>query len=348
MPLNQFSKAGMFAFGLVILFITSYELFWRSQGFSPTFNDDEALWAKKRAQVYQPAGDATVFIGSSRIKYDLDIPTWRAITGEDAIQLAMAGSNPRPILTDLANDSSFNGKLVIDVMENLFFSPFAYQATAQKAVGYFHDITPAQRMSAVLNYSAENNLVFLEETKFGLSALLTDLDIPNRIGVFSIPPFPKHFGLNTADRQSYMSQHFLQDTCLQNWQTNVWKQLGILNENRGVGGDTLENILMSVRQSIEKIRARGGQVIFVRTPDSGPLKKASRLSYPRNLYWNRLLLQTHCEGIHFEDYPETANYICPEWSHLSSADAIKYTKQLAWILQEDKGWQFRKKITHAF
>ena len=113
-------------------------------------------------------------------------------------------------------------------------------------------------------------------------------------------------------------------------------------------GDTLEDILMSVRQSIEKIRARGGQVIFVRTPESGPLIKASHLSYPRNLYWNRLLLHTHCEGIHYLDYPETADYTCPEWSHLSSTDAIHYTKQLAWILQEEKGWQFRKKITHAF
>ena len=102
MPMNQFSKAGMLAIALVILFITSYELFWRSQGFAATFNDDEALWAKKRAQVNLPAGAATVFIGSSRIKYGLDIPTWRAITGEDAIQLAMAGSNPRPVLTDHA------------------------------------------------------------------------------------------------------------------------------------------------------------------------------------------------------------------------------------------------------
>ena len=105
---------------------------------------------------------------------------------------------------------------------------------------------------------------------------------------------------------------------------------------------------MSVRQSVEKIRARGGQVIFVRTPESGPLKKATHLSHPRNLYWNRLLLHTHCEGIHYLDYPETADYTCPEWSHLSSTDAIHYTKQLAWILQEEKGWQFRKKITHAF
>jgi hypothetical protein len=345
MPFNHFLKAGLLAFVLVIAFVTSYEFFWRSKGFQATFNDDEALWAKKRADVYKPAGKATVFIGSSRIKFDLDIDTWRQLTGEDAIQLAMVGTNPRPILTDLANDSSFNGKLIIDVTENLFFSHSNYQVSAKKGISYFHDLTPAQRTSSLLNAGLEKNLVFLEEKRFGLNALLTDLNIPNRKGVFSLPPMPKDFGLTTADRQDYMSPRFLRDTCLQKWQTDVWKYIGILSERGGVGGDTLENILEEVKISLDKIRARGGKIMFVRTPESGPLKKAASISHPRNQYWNRLLLYAHCEGIHYMDYRETDHFICPEWSHLSSTDAITYTKHLAWVLQEEKGWQFNKKIT---
>lgn len=344
MPSNQFLKAGLLAIALIIVFISSYELYWRSQGFTPTFNDDEALWAAKRREVYKPACSATVFIGSSRIKFDLDIDTWRQITGEDAVQLALVGTNPRPLLDDLADDSAFNGKLVIDVMESLFFAPAAYQVSAKKGIEYYHHLTPAQRMSLALNYSAENNFVFLEQNRFSLDALLTDWDIPNRPGVFSLPPFPKDFGLTTADRQSYMSEKFLRDTCMQNWQMEIWKKIGVVNEKRGVGGDTLENILAGVKASIDKIRARGGQVIFVRTPESGAMKKAAHLSHPRNFYWNRLLLYTHCEGIHYEDYAETAHFICPEWSHLATRDAITYTKQLAWILQNEKGWQFNKRV----
>lgn len=335
----------MLAIALVIAFAAGYELSWRSKGFPVSFNDDEALWAKKRAQVYQPTHNATVFIGSSRIKFDLDIPTWRQITGEDAVQLAMVGTNPRPILTDLANDVNFNGKLIIDVMEDLFFSPAFYQVNAKKGIAYFHDITPAQRISAVLNDGLERNLVLLEEKRFGLNALLTDLNLPNRKGVFSLPPFPKNFGLTTADRQDYMTPKFLRDTCLQKWQTEIWKNIGILNEKRGVGGDTLENIFTEVKLNLDKIRARGGQIIFIRTPESGPLKKSAALSHPRNLYWNRLLINAQCEGIHYMDYPETDHFICPEWSHLSSTDAVTYTKHLAWTLQEEKGWQFNKKIS---
>ncbi len=344
MPLRHFLKAGLLAIVLVIVFMTGYELYWRSKGFPVSFNDDEALWAKKRSAVYQPAHAATVFIGSSRIKFDLDIETWRNITGEDAIQLAMVGTNPRPLLTDLANDSAFNGKLIIDVTESLFFSPANYQVSARKGISYFHDLTPAQRMSSVLNYGLESKLVCLEEKRFGLNALLTDLNISNRKGVFSLPPMPKDFGLTTVDRQDYMSPKFLRDTCLQRWQTDIWKQLGVAIEMRGIGGDTLENIIADVKHSLDMIRARGGQIIFVRTPESGAMQKASVASYPRNMYWNRLLLNTHCEGIHYLDYPETDHFICPEWSHLSSTDAITYTKYLAWILQEEKGWQFNKKI----
>jgi hypothetical protein len=257
----------------------------------------------------------------------------------------MVGTNPRPMLTDLANDSSFNGKLIIDVMEDLFFSYSSYQVSAKKGISYFHDMTPAQRASIFLNDWMENKLVFLEEKRFGLNTLLTDLDIPNRKGVFSLPPFPKDFGVTTADRQTYMTPKFLRDTCLQKWQTEIWMNLGILNERRGVGGDTLENIFTEVKHNLDMIRARGGQVIFIRTPESGPMIKAAAFSHPRNLYWNRLLINTQCEGIHYMDYPETDHFICPEWSHLSSADAITYTKHLAWILQEEKGWQFNKKIT---
>jgi hypothetical protein len=156
---------------------------------------------------------------------------------------------------------------------------------------------------------------------------------------------PKSFGLTTADRQDYMTPGFLRDTCSQKWLTEVWKTIGILSGKRGIGGDTLENILSDVRLCLDKIRSRGGQVIFVRTPESGPMQVAASSSHPRNLYWNRLLLYSQCEGIHYMDYPATDHFICPEWSHLSPTDAIAYTKHLAWILQEEKGWQFNKKIS---
>ena len=91
-------RAGALALSLSFIAILSWELHLRHQGNKLTYDDNEALWADKRARVYEPADKATVFIGSSRIKYDLDIDTWRTLTGKDAIQLANVGSSPRAVL----------------------------------------------------------------------------------------------------------------------------------------------------------------------------------------------------------------------------------------------------------
>ena len=92
------------------------ELRLRSQGLKVDYDDNPALWAdKRRKAINLPADKATVFIGSSRIKYDLDINTWRKLTGDEPVQLAMEGNSPLPIMDDLAADEKFKGKLVVDV-----------------------------------------------------------------------------------------------------------------------------------------------------------------------------------------------------------------------------------------
>ena len=89
---KHFLNAAILAFILVLVFVMSWELYWRSRGFGVSYNDDKILWASKRKEIYKPADQATVFIGPSRIKFDLDIPTWEMLTGEKAIQLAIVGS----------------------------------------------------------------------------------------------------------------------------------------------------------------------------------------------------------------------------------------------------------------
>src|SRR5215207_4354866 len=121
-----FLKAGILALVLISATITSWELYLRYQGRGISYDDGGGLWSDKRKQVYEPIDKATVFIGSSRIKYDLDIPTWQRITGDRAIQLANVGSSPLLMLDDLSKDEQFRGKLVIDVTEFLFFAQAPY------------------------------------------------------------------------------------------------------------------------------------------------------------------------------------------------------------------------------
>src|SRR5215217_7750298 len=144
---NHFLKAGILAIVTILSFIICWEVFLRHKGYSVSFDDGGPLWSDKRAQAYQPSDKATVFIGSSRIKFDLDIPTWEKLTGEKAIQLAIVGSSPLPVLHNLADDKNFKGKLVVDVTEGLFFSPSPGSSrTPRENIQYYDKRTPTQKV----------------------------------------------------------------------------------------------------------------------------------------------------------------------------------------------------------
>src|SRR5882757_5026598 len=113
MPANNLSRAAVFALLLVVLVIGGWEVYLRSKGVTISYDNGKELWADKRAMVYEPSDKTTVFIGSSRIKFDLAVDTWQKETGRQAVQLAIEGSSPIPVLTDLGNDPRFKGRLVV-------------------------------------------------------------------------------------------------------------------------------------------------------------------------------------------------------------------------------------------
>ncbi len=257
MQKKEFLKAGILTLVLTIAVVGSYELWLRHHGYSISYDDDERLWADKRSQVYESPDKAVVFIGSSRIKFDLDIATWKKETGLNAIQLAMVGSTPLPLLHDLAEDKNFKGKLIVDVTEILFLNNAkTFLQRPSKGITYYHKNTPSGKAG------------------FGISYLLEST---------------------------------------------------------------------SVKADVDKIKARGGQVLFVRTPSSGPFWMGEQQGFPREKYWNKILEATNCAGVYFKDYKVIANFQCPEFSHLSPSDAAVFTKNLVQILEKDKGWQFPNK-----
>lgn len=333
MTSQQLAKAGLLMLVLVILSLAGWEYFWRSHGFPVAYNDDEALWAKNRKQVYAPQDKATVFIGSSRIEFDLDIPTWEQTTGEKAVQLGLHGSNPRQALVNLSNDEKFNGKLVIDVTEGLFFGTWEDHGMSSR-MKFLKEATPAQKVSAQLGFGLESQFVFLDKDMFSLNALLLDLRIPNRKGIQPDGIFPKKFSYVNFRRQEIMTDEFAKDTAMQRQVTNLWTMWGALDKTHGVTGDTLQKIFDEVKTAVGKIKARGGKVIFTRTPSSGGYWDNEPIQFPRAEYYDKLLAVTGCAGIHFKDYPDMANFICPEWSHLKKSDAVLYTTALIKALEQ--------------
>jgi hypothetical protein len=340
---TNLKRAGLFALFISFIAILSWEVHLRNKGNKISFDDNEALWADKRAMVYEPSDRATVFAGSSRIKYDLDIPTWQALTGKQAIQLANVGSSPRLVLKDLAHDENFKGSLIVDVTEDVFFSEVAfYDWRTKKKIAYYKDRTPTERFSFQVNHVLESQFVFLDQDNFSINAMLENMRIPSRPGIFPGLFFPMGFTLVNFERQSYMTPDFVADTNQQNAVKGIWAY-GMQRGAAPMSSAELDGIFNSVKSDVDKIRSRGGQVLFVRPPSSGRYKEAELKGFPRAAYWDRLLTFTGCRGVHYSDYPATANLICPEWSHLCPADAVIYTKSLVKALQEEKGWSFNRK-----
>jgi hypothetical protein len=331
MPEKALSRAAMLMALLVLAVIGSWELYLRGTGMAIAYDDGKELWSDKRARVYDDPARTTVFIGSSRIKFDLDIATWEKMTGREAVQLSIVGTTPMPVLRDLGNDPDFKGKLVVDVTEPLFFNNDS--AEVQKPdqyISYYKHRTPAQKASFALNHVLESQLLFLDQQSFSLNAEMDKKwKLPNRSGVFVFPDFPDDFGRCTFQRQSYMTAKFVADTSLQHQVQNIW--LFLMKSGRDEPPpkeDPVPIVLRSVQNAVNKIRARGGEVVFTRTPSSGPFEAGENHAFPRSRMWDPLLATTHSAGFYFADNPATASFICPEWSHLSPADAILYTRAL--------------------
>lgn len=346
MEVTNLKKAAISAVILTTVVIGCWELYLRNKNYPISYNDDASLWSTKRKTIYKPLNQATVFIGSSRIKFDLDIPTWESITGEKAIQLSFVGTSPRPLLKDLANDTRFTGKVIIDVTEGIFFDRNEEMAnrSATKALEHYKKWTPSEKFSTAINNGLESMFVFLDKDKFSLNALLTDLEIPSRKGVWVFPLFPKGFEMCTSERQNFMTDEFVNDTAQHNKQIKNWEFFGDFKKFKAIDGDSLEMIFKDIKRSIDKINQRGGRVLFVRTPSTGSYWETESTVFIREKYWDAMLAYTNTPGIHFKDYPETANVTCPEWSHLTPQDAIEYTKSFIKQL-EQKGWFYYKQST---
>ena len=115
-----------------------------------------------------------------------------------------------------------------------------------------------------------------------------------------------------------------------------------MNKKPPINGAPLDSMLQTVKTATDKIQSRGGKVLFVRTPSSGPFEEGEGKAFPRDQYWEKILAVTGCPGIHYQDFPEISQYQCPEFSHLTLTDAVDFTKHFIRILQEKHGWKFPK------
>jgi hypothetical protein len=132
LPSLRFGIASIVAVIVFVGAITGWELYWRTYGATPSYQNSDGLWAIQRRRIDHGEGSATVLSGASRVLFDIDLDTWQRVSGERPIQLALEGTSPMFLLQDLANDPKFTGRLIVGVAPDVFFSGFAYRDKVQK------------------------------------------------------------------------------------------------------------------------------------------------------------------------------------------------------------------------
>lgn len=295
-------------------------------------DDGRGDWTVERRKVDAGPRDSVVIIGDSRILLDTDLATWQRLTGRRPIQLALMGTNAQPILHDLAADEHFAGLLVIGTAEFSYFSDDA--GSMPVVLKYIKTESPSQRAGLQIEKTLSRYFAFLD-SNYTLFKLLERHKWPERKGVEG--PYIDVWKISESydDRQSYLWERIERDGYLREQAQIVWMDFFA---GPVVKADKVERVSANTKSDIDRIRARGGEVVWVRPPSSGPLLDIERTRYPRVKVWDKLVNDTASFGVHFEDYPAMQHLPCPDWSHLSRASAITFTDAYVRVLRERVEW----------
>lgn len=314
----------------------AWELHARAIGYRPTLNDTPDLWAEKRAAV-KP--DSLVLIGTSRMLFDLDLDLLEQGLGQRPTQLAIVGSSPFPILADLAADQSFHGTVLVDVVPAMFLAPGGPPVEAsQKALRRYHTWNYAQKWGHQLGLGLESRLAFLKQEDLTLGKMLEKLPIPNRANAHIAPPLPPYFYTLDQNRRARMApEAAIVGSPLQQRVSNGWLPLFSpppppsfipVEQFAKMMGQAVESRFQETNKCIAQIQSRGGKVVFLRLPVTGPLVEREEQLAPRVATWDRLLRENRVPAIHFQEHAELSEFQCPEWSHLSATDSVEFTRRL--------------------
>ena len=140
---------------------------------------------------------------------------------------------------------------------------------------------------------------------------------------------------NGDDRQTTLWHRIETDERLRDHARWVWGPFG--GQPRIEEADA-ERIIAETRRDVDLIRARGGEVVFIRAPSADLYLESENQGQPRARTWDPLLAATATYGIHFEDHAAMRSLSVPEWSHLSAESQRVFTRECVRLLVENVPW----------
>ena len=320
-PKLVFIAAAVFAAG---------ESSWRFTGLRPTHSDLLDFDRLYRAALDLP--NAVALIGSSHVLCDLDprilkreLPKW------EFYQLAIDGTSPLPMLEHLALDAKFHGHVLCEFNTRHFTAEYPFSENEFRKMQYVHFIQRRPYLDFLKTWfletlSQHSALVAAQDQGVDffvpLKARLASIVRNRRELSSALPPEAVHrddrfLGLNRRGRDNSRA-------------IARWAQM---DRSRGNGSIDL---LQRVAAWVEAIRRRDGDVVFIRMPVSGSLKRIEDETYPDRDRFIQSLASSGINIIESAKEPTLSGFECSDESHLDADDAGRFSTALARILEDRK------------
>lgn len=325
-------------FGIAAL--GAWEFYWRAQGYEPGLEDNKALWAVQRSRANYATENDVILLGDSRMLFDIQLDAFEKETGVRPIQLASAGTTPLPAFHDIVENTDFKGTVLISVHPIIFF--FSTEETdflwrrIKARIDHYQDRTYAQRLNHILDIPLQYTFTFMRADDedwtddLDLKTLLSNVTIGTR-AVSPYPPFYRFQDI-ALDRNVKMFEKVSQDTAFANSIIKAWTFEG----PEPMPPPDKEGTMAYFLADLAKFKERGGKVVLIRFPSSGGLLGFEKEMFSRENFYEAIVEKAGVPSYHFEDYQALNQFYCPEWSHLTAADASTFTTELARILKKDQ------------
>lgn len=336
-PPGRWTRNIAVAFVLFAVALAGWEAYWRSEWLRPSTRNSDGLWALTRDRIDDEGGQGVAIVASSRLLFDINLDTWREQTGVLPIQLALEGTGPRPFLTHVADETSFSGLTVVGVMELLFFGPDV--ALRAAALQRYRERSPADRWSQQISMRAVEPVFAFYDPDTALFVALRRQPIWwARDGLIPRLPEVRKLSNTQRTRQTDMWDRVELDPEYREIARGTWLTFMALPPPPMPPPDVMEQMMNAMHDElaaqVRAIRARGGEVIFVRPPSSGPFLEFEQKVFPRANFWDVLLQRTDAAGVHYEDHADLQDVELPEWSHIRAGDTPKFTRALIRHMRE--------------
>ena len=160
------------------------------------------------------------------------------------------------------------------------------------------------------------------DDSYQLSTLVIQLDPDWRRGVRG--PYHEVWKIGeTGERgQAFLWRRLDHDPRLSAHARSVWHQFA---SPVPLDDASIQGVLVRSKIAVDKIRARGGDVVFLRPPSAPDLREVEEKHLARHRGWDALLAYTNARGVHTDDLPDVQDLVLPEGSHLTRSCGTVFT-----------------------